>query len=134
MSADTFFDDDGSDLTVARVAPLTDRVNSEPAIMKGLSASETLVAMAVFFPLWFVIGGLLALLFKRWQILLLLGVIGPLVSVWVGGGFLAKFKRNRPDHFYRHAFVLWRHRLGLGRTPFTAQRGAWDLGRSMPVI
>lgn len=135
MSAHTFFDDDdGGDLSVAPVAPLTDRVNSEPPIMRGLSATETLVAMAVWFPLWFFIGTLFALLFGHWQILALMGVIGPLVSVWVSAGFLARFKRNRPDHYYRHAFVGWRHRLGLGQSPFISRRGAWDLGRSMPVI
>lgn len=134
MNANTFFDDDGSDVTVAQVAPLTDRVNSEPPILKGLSATETMVAMAVLFPLWFVVGGLLALLFKRWQILPLLAVIGPMVSVWMGAGFFASFKRNRPDHYYWHAFVWKRHHLGFGVAPFIAHRGAWDLGRSMPVI
>ena len=135
MSTNTFFDDDEADgATIALVAPLTERVNSEPPIMRGLSATETMVAMAVFFPLWFVLGAACAVLFGRWQILMLMGVIGPMVSVWVSAGFLARFKRNRPDHYYWHAFIRWRHRLGIGSSVFIVHRGAWDLGRSMPQI
>ena len=134
MISDTFFDDDGSATAVALAAPLTDRVNSEPPILKGLSASEALYATLVFFPLWLLLGGFLSYAFRHWQIVMVVGVIGPIASVWVSAGFLAKLKRNRPDHYYLHAFVWWRHRLGLGLAPFIARRGAWDLGRSMPLI
>ena len=134
MTPDPFFDDDGSATAVALVAPLTDRVNSEPPILKGLSASETGYAALAFFPLWILIGGFFAYVFRHWQILMAMGVICPLASVWVSAGYLAKLKRNRPDHYYVHAFAWWRHRLGLGLAPFIALRGAWDLGRSMPSI
>jgi conjugative transfer region protein (TIGR03750 family) len=130
----TFFDDDGGATAADVDAPLTDRVNSEPPIMKGLSATETLYAMLVAFPLWTLIGAILAVIVSHWQILMICGVIGPMVSVWFGAGFLASFKRNRPDHYYLHAFIRWRHRLGLGRSPFVVRSGGWDLGRSMPLI
>jgi conjugative transfer region protein (TIGR03750 family) len=134
MTSDTFFDDDGGDQAVALVAPLTDRVNNEPAILKGLSATETFYAALLFFPLWIVIGGFLAVVIGSWKVVMLCAVIGPMASVWVSAGFLAKLKRNRPDHYYLHAFGWWRHRFGLGRSPFIARHGAWDLGRSMPLI
>jgi conjugative transfer region protein (TIGR03750 family) len=80
------------------------------------------------------IGLVLAFLFRTWQIFVLLGVIGPLVSVWVSAGFLASYKRNRPDHYYLHAFKWWRHRLGLGVAPFIHHNGAWEIGRSLPPL
>ena len=136
MSADTFFDEDGgsTQLAAGQLAPLTDRVNNEPPILKGLSATETGVAMAVFFPLWFVVGGAFAFLFHHWQILMLMGVIGPMVSVWVSAGSFARLKRNRPDHYYLHFFVRALHRLGLKRSPFIVRPGGWSLGREMPEI
>jgi conjugative transfer region protein (TIGR03750 family) len=134
MPAGKFFDDDPSAESTERVAPLTDRVNCEPPIMRGLSASETLVAFAVFFPAWMLLGLVLAFLFRTWQVFLLLGVIGPLVSVWVSAGFLASYKRNRPDHYYLHAFKWWRHRLGLGIAPFIHHHGPWEIGRSLPPM
>jgi conjugative transfer region protein (TIGR03750 family) len=134
MSQDTFYDDDDSATSVALMAPLTDRVNSEPPILKGLTATEALYAAMAFFPLWIFIGGFLALAFGKWQIFMTVGVICPLVSVWLSAGWLAKLKRNRPDHYYLHAFVWWRHRLGLGVAPFIARKGAWDVGRSMPSL
>ena len=134
MTANTFFDDDGTEQAVGLVAPLTDRVNSEPAILKGLTATETVIAMAVFFPAWIFLGAVVSWLVGRWQVVMLVGVIGPLASVWFGAGFLAAKKRNRPDHYYLHAFGWWRHRFGLGAIPFISLRGAWDLGRSMSEI
>lgn len=122
-------DADKYKLRVAPQAPLSERVNNEPAILKGLSSSETTVAALCFTPLWFVIGGLLSLLLQRWQIVMALTIIGPAVSVWYAAGYFATLKRNRPDHYYQHAFVVWRHRLGLSKTPFIVQRGPWELGR-----
>jgi conjugative transfer region protein (TIGR03750 family) len=125
----TFFDDDESAVAISVVAPLTDRVNSEPPILKGLSASEALYAAMVFFPLWLLVGGILGFAFGSWQVVMALTVIGPMVSVWVSAGYLAGLKRNRPDHYYVHAFALWRHRLGLGVAPFITRSGVWELGR-----
>lgn len=130
MSAGTFFDDDGEG--VAAAAPLTDRVNSEPPVLRGLSVSEVFVAAVLFFPAWLCIGFAAARLFHHWQILILLGIFGPLLSVWVSAGFLASLKRNRPDHYYWQAWLWWLHRRGLLTAPFISHRGAWDLGRSLP--
>ena len=134
MNDKTFFDDDGSGANLTLVAPLTDRVNSEPPILKGLSASETVVSAALFFPIWIFIAIALGLLSRRWQIGMVLSVIGPLASVWVSAGFFAKLKRDRPDHYFVHWFSWWRHRKGFGRSPFISLDGTWDLGRSMPQI
>lgn len=134
MNDKTFFDDDGSGANLMVAAPLTDRVNSEPPILKGLSASETIVSAALFVPIWIFIGAVLGLLLRRWQYGLILAVIGPLASVWVSAGFFAKLKRDRPDHYFVHWFSWWRHRKGFGRSPFISLHGAWDLGRSMPQI
>ena len=131
MSAGTFFDDDGR---VPDVAPLTDRVNSEPPVLRGLSVTEVMIATALFFPAWLVIGSLASHLFHHWQILILLGIFGPLMSVWASAGLLASIKRNRPDHYYWQAWRWWLHHRGLWAVPFISHRGAWDLGRTLPDV
>lgn len=135
MTTDKFFDDDeGSASALAEAAPMTDRVNNEPAILKGLSATEAMMAAALFFPVWLIVGGILALVLHRWQILMLLAIVGPGVSVWVFAGFLAGLKRNRPDHYYMHAFRWWRHRFGAGKAPYHSRTGRWELGRVVPNV
>lgn len=129
MSAGTFFDDDAS---VTDVAPLTDRVNNEPPVLRGLSVTEVTVATALFFPVWLCVGFLASRLFHHWQILILLGIFGPLISVWASAGVLASLKRNRPDHYYWQASLWWLHRHGLWTVPFVSHLGAWDLGRTLP--
>lgn len=113
--------------------PNTDRVNTEPTILKGLTSSETMIAVAILTPVWIFLGVLLALAIGHWraQIIVLFGAFGPMLSVWNGAGFLARFKRNRPDHYYVHAFLWWRQRAGFGEAPFVSRPGAWELGRSM---
>jgi conjugative transfer region protein (TIGR03750 family) len=133
MSAGTFFDDDDG-AGQAGAAPLTDRVNCEPPVLRGLSVSEVVVASALFFPLWFCLGFIAARLFHHWQILVILGIFGPLASVWASAGFLAGLKRNRPDHYYWQAWLWWLHRCGVWRVPFVSHHGAWDLGRSLPAV
>lgn len=113
------------------LAPLTDRVNNEPPILKGLSASEVTVATVVSVLVWFVIGSALALFFGRAVILFGLLVVGPVATVWVSAGWLAGIKRNRPIGYYWHRFLWWLHRLGLRRIKFIDRRGPWDLGRSL---
>lgn len=133
MSKGAFFDDDAGS-RAAREAPLTDRVNSEPPILKGLSVKEVTVASTVIFPLWLVIGAVVSRMFHMWQILALVGIVGPILSLWACAGYLAGLKRNRPDHYYWQAFRSRLGQLGIVASPFISRTGSWDLGRSMAAL
>lgn len=113
-------------------APLSDRINSEPAILRGLSSSEIITAAAVFFPVWLVIGLLLGGLLHIMQLAFILPIGGPMASVWISAGFLARVKRNRPNHYHWLALQWWLHKSLGFPAPFIAHGGSWDLGRSMP--
>ncbi len=115
-------------------APPTDRVNSAPAILRGLSATETMLALAVFFVMWLAVSIVLYVITRSWMVIPLLSAIGPLVTVWMAGGQLAKLKRNRPDYYYMHATGWWLERIGLIRTRFITVDGAWSIGRTMPQV
>jgi len=126
--------DDNQNLGVTSVVPLTDRVNGQPPILKGLSSKEVGLAMVVAFPAWFLIGLLIGFISGAWMLLMVAAIFGPLCTVWVGAGFMAKVKRNRPDHYHLHAAMAWLNKFGLRKTRFLTHAGAWDLGRSMPQI
>ena len=112
-------------------APITDRVNIEPAILNGMTVTEAQwiagIAMVVF-PL---IGGLLYLVTGLWQFVLLLTVFGTALTLWFGSQVLARVKRGRPDAYYTQAIHLWLAHRGLTRPKFITYHGWWSLGRTL---
>jgi len=112
-------------------APLTDRVNVEPPILNGMTATEGKVIGGVAFSVWLVCGGLIAALSGVWQMLLPFGVFGPMVTIWIVSKRLASVKRNRPDGYYTQWLRIEAARRGFGRSPFLSHRGAWSIGRRL---
>jgi conjugative transfer region protein (TIGR03750 family) len=112
-------------------APVTDRVNVEPAIMRGMTVTEARLIALVTFPICLLLGVILLMITGFWQFILMLGMVGPLVALWVGSGYLQKIKRGRPDGYYTQAIHLWMAKRGLTTNQFLSHNGQWDLGRSM---
>lgn len=112
-------------------APVTDRVNVEPAIMRGMTVTEARLIALVTFPICILLGVILLMITGFWQFILMLGIVGPLVSLWVGSGYLQMIKRGRPDGYYTQAIHLWMAKHGLTTNKFLSHNGQWDLGRSM---
>ena len=114
-------------------APVTDRVNVEPAIIRGMTVTEAKVISWVTVPLFLLLGGILLLITGFWQFILVLGVAGPLVSLWYASAYLQKAKRGRPDGYYTQAIHLWLAKRGLVTNKFLTHNGQWDLGRSLDL-
>jgi conjugative transfer region protein (TIGR03750 family) len=125
--------DKETSLTTDVVAPLTDRANSEPAILRGLTSTETSIAAIIAFVFWAFLGVLVALISKIWAIGVLIASLAPMLTVWVLAGWLASVKRDRPDSFYVHKFWEWRAKSGLAKSPFITHKGYWDIGREFDV-
>ena len=113
-------------------APLVDRSNSEPPILRGLTSTESVWAIGLAFAVWLVPGALLGFLTGTLAVALLVWSILPLITVWLGAGALQKLKRERPAHYHLHLARLWLARHLGHRQHFVAYRGPWDLGRSLP--
>lgn len=113
-------------------APLTDRVNVEPPILRGMTESEAAVIGLAALAVWLVVGAVLALVVGLWQVLLAAAVFGPIVTLWKASAVLARIKRNRPDGYYRQALSLWLAAHGLARQRFIRHAGYWSLGRGLP--
>lgn len=113
-------------------APLPDRVNAEPAIIKGLSYTESKWAIGLAFVLWFPVGGLVGLAVHHLPVAVLVMATGPIATVWIAAGQMAKLKRNRPDHYYVHLLLHAAAAAHLIRPAFVTYSGAWDMGRTLP--
>lgn len=109
---------------------LADRVDTEPAIFRGCSSSE-LLAMLVFSVLvWLPLSILMAIVLGRPALFLGILAIGLLGTMFFGAGVFYRLKRNRPDHYYIHAFQRALHEHHWHSAPFIWRSGAWDIGRS----
>ena len=113
-------------------APLVDRTNGEPPILRGLTSTESNWAIGLAFSVWLLPGAVLGFLTGIPALSLLVITIFPIVTVWFGAGALAKLKRERPAHYHVHLARLWMTRYLGRRQHFVAHRGPWDLGRSLP--
>jgi conjugative transfer region protein (TIGR03750 family) len=112
-------------------APLPDRVNAEPAIIKGLSYTESKWTIGLAFLLWFPVGSVVGLALQHFPVAVLIIATGPIATVWLAAGYLATMKRNRPDHYYVQLFMRRAARLHLIRSHFVTHAGAWELGRTL---
>lgn len=116
--------------SAARRIPLTDRVNVEPPILNGMTASEAKAIGLASLALWAGIGVIVAVATGYWQAMLVFGIALPAITVWMTSSRLASFKRNRPDGYYRQALHRWCAQRGLAKPRYLTHSGYWSLGRS----
>ena len=112
-------------------APLTDRVNAEPAILHGMSVSEAKVIFLVSFAVFSVIAVIVLVFTHIWQLFLALIVFGPLATLWYGSQYLEVIKRGYPDAYYSQAIHRWLAERGLAEAHFMLYSGQWSLGRPL---
>ena len=109
---------------------LADRLNAEPVIFKGCSASElgmiVGVAALVWLPLSLILAGLAGAVTMGFG----LAGIGIVTTVLVTASLFQRLKRNRPDGYYQQRIVLWLDDRGMKRAPFIRRSGSWDIGRT----
>ncbi len=110
-------------------APLTDRINVEPPILNGMTATEAKVIGLIALVFWLAVGGVIAALIGLWQVLMVFGLFGPMVTVWTVSKRLASIKRGRPDGYYTQWMRINAPKRGLGRGVFIAHHGSWSIGR-----
>jgi conjugative transfer region protein (TIGR03750 family) len=109
--------------------PLTDRVNSEPAILHGMTATEATWLGGLSFVFFTVAVGLLIVATGLWQ-LMLVPLIATIGTLWYGSMYLQVLKRDRPDGYYTHALQLRLARHGLSKARFVRHDGYWGVGRT----
>lgn len=114
-------------------APLTDRVNVEPAILHGMTVTEAKWIAVAAFLVFVLLGGLIFGTTGFWQVPLLMTLIGPILILWFGSKYLARLKRGRPDGYYNQALNRWLAGHGLANSQFITHSGWWSLGRDAEI-
>jgi conjugative transfer region protein (TIGR03750 family) len=115
----------------AKWAPVTDRVNVEPVILRGMTMSEAQLVAAVSMVVFLLLGAGLWFITGFWQVVLILGIFGPSACLWYASAYLAQIKRGRPDAYYTQAIHIWWAQKGLVKHKFTRHEGYWSLGRDL---
>lgn len=112
-----------------RGAPLTDRVNAEPAIINGMSATEATYIGCASLAISVVLGGGLYLLTGYWHFIILLGITLPMVIIWYSSFYLQSIKRSKPERWYFQAFRIYLARKGIVKSRYITHDGYMELGR-----
>ena len=115
-----------------RRAPITDRVNSEPAILNGMTVSEVAWVAGACFMVYGFFGMLMMFVTGWWEVALLASLFGAGGTVWASSLYLAKLKRGRPDGFYGQLIHTWISGRGLTKCRFRRHDSFWSVGRRMP--
>ncbi len=110
--------------------PLADKVNVEPPIFNGLSASEAAFVCTVSGVVFVALGVILWATTGLWPLFVTSAVGGPLGVIWVTSKHLEGIKRNRPDGYHIQALRIALAKRGLGRNPFIRRTGWWSIGRT----
>ena len=105
------------------------RLDAEPAIFRGATASELGVLLGAAIMLWLPAGFLIAGLLGAWTMGVGFAALGVLGSVVAGASVLARVKRNRPEGYYLHRVAIALDRLKIRQSPFVLYTGPWGLGR-----
>ena len=112
-------------------APLTDRVNAEPAILHGMSVTEAKAIFLLSAAVFSFIAIIVFIVTHIWQLAVGIAFFGPLLTLWYGSQYLEVIKRGYPDGFYSQRIHLWMAARGLATPQFLTHDGVWSLGRPL---
>ncbi|WP_233168491.1 TIGR03750 family conjugal transfer protein [Xylophilus sp. ASV27] len=112
-------------------APLTDRVNSEPPIINGMSATEAGYLGLASLTVSAAAGGLLYALTGYWHFIFAVCVVGPMLTLWYGSLYLQQVKRGKPEGWYVQVVRIWCGDVGLARKHFLQHDGYYEIGRRL---
>ncbi|EEH7106619.1 TIGR03750 family conjugal transfer protein [Salmonella enterica] len=123
---------------MATVDFIPDKLNTRPVVWRGFTVEElgltALAGLAIGFVLAFFI-----MPFTSWIAFPMLMILMPIPTAWVSGGWLMRYKRNKPDHYLWQRVSLLRARLlspgehgslATGSYRFITLSRAWELKRT----
>lgn len=121
-----------------RVTFLPHRLNRQPVVVRGLTADELWITVAIAATLGLLVGIPLAWLARSIALAPTVIAVSMAVGVFVGGGVLRRHKRGRPDTWlYRQ--IQWRIRRQLpalsryvGGGDLIRRSGHWTTRRGTP--
>ncbi len=112
---------------------LPDRLNVPPVVYRGFTTGELGLAAGAGALLGLPCGIPLALLPGVGWLAIPTGMLMmPLLCVFIGGNWISRFKRGKPENYLWRRLEELRARVGLAHGLILISR-AWELKRSHPV-
>jgi len=109
---------------------IPERLNREPAVFRGLTVSELLIALLVGLATGAIAGTIPAILWHNWSLIPGSALPGATLAILCGGRWLARLKRGRPESWLYRALDLKLARFGIGTQRFVLHDGVWAIRRS----
>lgn len=113
---------------------LPDRLNTETVVFRGFTTPELGYAAVIGAVAGLILSLIMMLIMGiGWPIIPTCTLITPLILIFIGGRFLVRFKRNKPNFYlYIRLQKLLSH-IGIGNQFLVRHDRSWSLRRSKSV-
>lgn len=114
---------------------LGERLNAEPAVFRGCTASELIALVAIASGVWLPLGLIAGLLMGKLAIGMAFSIMALVGTLFVVPTLFQIIKRGKPDGHYQISSRVWAARYGLFfiRSDYILRKGVWDTGRDSPT-
>jgi len=109
---------------------LPDRVNREPVVFRGMTTTELFIVLFSGGLTGLLSGIAPAIMLNIWALMPTGALTGAALAVLVGGKWLARLKRGRPDTWLYRAMGAWAARQGFGDPKLVQASTSWVIRRS----
>ncbi|HAT6801810.1 TPA: TIGR03750 family conjugal transfer protein [Citrobacter freundii] len=109
---------------------LPDRLNREPVVFRGMTTTELFIALGGGLLCGLVCGIFPAMVLGIWALVPTGALIGAALAVLVGGKWLARLKRGRPDTWLYRAMGAQLALHGFGDPKLVQKSATWVIRRS----
>ncbi|EBP4342163.1 TIGR03750 family conjugal transfer protein [Salmonella enterica] len=110
---------------------LPDRLNQEPVVFRGMTTSELFIALGGGFVAGLAGGVFPAAALGIWALIPTGALAGAALAIMVGGKWLARVKRGRPDTWLYRSMGAWFARHGYGDARLVQKSAVWVIRRSI---
>ena len=123
---------------MATIDFIPDKLNTRPVVWRGFTVEELGVTALAGIALGFMVA-LFISPFTGWLAFPMLMIIMPIPTAWLSGGWLMRYKRNKPDHYLLQRLTLLRATLlapgqggsvAAGSYRFVTASRIWELRRT----
>ncbi|HCQ8422385.1 TPA: TIGR03750 family conjugal transfer protein [Klebsiella oxytoca] len=110
------------------IAFVPDRLNAEPVAWRGFTTPELLATAGLSLIAGLFIG-LIPGLLVNWVIIPTCALLMPFLTLFIGGRFLVRLRRGRPENWLWENALWQLARMGFGSTRTVTRTGVWDSRR-----
>ncbi|ENA0198894.1 TIGR03750 family conjugal transfer protein [Salmonella enterica] len=123
---------------MATIDFIPDKLNTRPVVWRGFTIEELGLTALAGLAIGFVLA-IFIMPFTSWIAFPMLMILMPIPTAWLSGGWLMRYKRNKPDHYLWQRVSLLRARflspgeygsIAAGSYRFITLSRAWELKRT----